>query len=276
MAFINLFRIVIPYKESEKQSKIHSKNEKTINESIAIICDLLKIETDDAEKSFIIKTSCENIKTNLNGDIILYAINMVVKGFKCIGYYYCDLLKKYINFNNNIYNNDFKYPIDMNEDFENLITSDNNNYKNIEINKNIMTDEFKYITEARRNKLLKAFVKYDRKALKYMINNINLIRSICNYKENSNSKFDYDIEAHLNKIWKELNGTYTLEVLFLPTNNNLTGRKYATFTSYQNIARKKSHTLAHQYYIDIDFINCHFCLLLNKCKQYNIDENKYK
>ena len=55
----------------------------------------------------------------------------------------------------------------------------NSIYKNIEINTNIMTDETKYITAERRKKLLKAFERYDRKALKYLINNIKLIKDMC-------------------------------------------------------------------------------------------------
>ena len=270
------FRIKTSYKENEKPSKIQSKNEAVINETITIISQFFNLNVNDAEKIFIVKRYYENIVSNLKGNLLIYTIDIIVKNHKCIGYYCYDLVKEFENFNTEIYNDNFKYPIDINEDFEKLITFINNNYNNILIDKKKVSNEIKYVSNKRANRALKAFEKYDRKALKYMINNIGMVRDICNNKENSNGNYDYDIEMHLNKIWNGLIDNNILEVLFLPTENNPTGRKYASNASYQNIARKIRHTLAHLFYIDIDFINCHFVLLLDKCRKYKLEEERYK
>lgn len=273
------FQFKIEHKETDKPSKISCKNETALNIRIQAICKYFDIKYEEAEKLFSVKMTTENIKTNLKGNLTITTFDIVINEYKCICSYYLDVISLFSGdklFHLDIYNKDYKYPIDMNDDFNKLITVHNASYKDIKILDQLKTDETKYFSNERASKVFKAVELYDRKALKYMINNINFIREICNYKENSKGKYDYDIAIHLKKIWNGLKNENQLEVLFVPTENNVNGRKYANNASYQNISRKIRHTLARDYYIDIDFVNCHFVLLKHICQLYKLDEDKYK
>ena len=290
------FKIEISHSVNESSKIIDKKNDAILSKSLGIIKEFLNIGEDtDIENLLILNKN----KTNSKGviDNIVYTYDIVVKGFKTFPCYikdYFDMhlkeakgkgFKQDFSFKTDIYKDGadgFKYPISIYDDFADLICYTGKNkweYERVRWDKRVNTYTDAYLVKAKFDKKTNAVEEYDKPALLWLLKNINEVSKGLNYnKENERGQLDYDLGAVLKSILSNIgdgSGACSQDVCYVPNIGNQEGRKYATINSYQKIPRKIRHTLARNKYIDIDFANAHFAILLNLCKKFGFDESEY-
>ena len=190
------------------------------------------------------------------------------------------------NFNFDIYKEDYdltNFVIKKDEKTNNVYDFDGDEKPLFNINEG---DDIKNYEKKIRDKIYKATEYYDRKAILYIYHNAYKVGELIYNKVNNRKIYKQSKEDFCNNLKNQMSMLITAlistknhqVVYFKPDIYSLNSRKYAIQpVSYQNIMREIRHTIARDYYIDIDMKNAHFNLLkhLINTRDY-IDVNKCK
>ena len=174
------------------------------------------------------------------------------------------------NFNFDIYNDGYdlnNFIIKKDEKINNVYTFNGNEITLFNINEG---DNINNYEKKIKDKIYKATEYYDRKAILYIYHNANKVGDLIYTKVNKRKFYKQSKEDFCNHLKNQMsmlinalttNNNYQ-EIYFKPDSFSISGRKYAIQPiSYQNIMREIRHTIAKDYYIDIDMKNAHFNLL---------------
>ena len=260
------------------------KLQKKQSESINLFKSLIKYCIYDVED----KNINLSVKTEPVGDYeTKYICKAIVNGYKAFPYLINNKIKNYLtdksvvkhlnklnidnsNFNFDIYKEGYdlnNFIIKKDDIIDNvyILKGDEETCFNINQGDNINNYEKKIM-----DKIYKAKEFYDRKAILYIYHNANKIGNLIYNKVNDRkiykqSKEDFcnHLKNQMSMLLNALTSTKNNQnIYFKPDNNSLNSRKYAIQpVSYQNIMREIRHTIAKDYYIDIDMKNAHFNLL---------------
>ena len=114
--------------------------------------------------------------------------------------------------------------------------------------------------------------KFNIKALKYIIKHFDDIEWT-RQENNEDSQKWCDIMKILVKRYEEKSQNGLIKIFYKQNNNY--GRYYAK-NGMQSMFREIRHTISNEYYIDLDFKNCHPTLLLQYIKKLNNQHISYK
>ena len=190
------------------------------------------------------------------------------------------------NFNFDIYKEGFdltNFTINKDEKINNVYTFDGNEKTLYKINNG---DNINNYEKRIKDKIYKATEYYDRKAILYIYHNANKVGGLIYNKVNNRKFYKQSKEVFCTNLKNQMSMLINAliptsnyqQVYFKPDIHSLNSRKYAIQpVSYQNIMREIRHTIAKDYYIDIDMKNAHFNLLkhLINTRDY-IDADKCK
>jgi len=260
------------------------KIQKKQNESIKIFKDLFKYCIYDVNDNNIDLS----IKQEVEGDYeTKYVCKAIINGYKTFPFLIGNKISYYLreksvvkqlkkididesNFNFEIYNDGFNltdFVIKKDEKTNNVYTFDGDEKTLFRINEG---DNINNYEKKIKDKIYKATEYYDRKAILYIYHNANKVGNLIYNKYNNRKIYKQSKEDFCNNLKNQMSmlinsliqtNNYQ-EVYFKPDINSLNSRKYAIQpVSYQNIMREIRHTIARDYYIDIDIKNAHFNLL---------------
>jgi len=279
---------------------IRVKIQKKQNECINIFKNLFKYciyDLNDKDINLSIKQEAE-------GDFeTKYICKAIINGYKTFPYLISNQIFHFLrhknivkqlkkididdsNFNFDIYKEDYdltNFVIKKDEKTNNVYDFDGNEKTLFNINEG---DDINNYEKKIKDKIYKATEYYDRKAILYIYHNANKVGELIYNKVNNRKIYKQSKEDFCNNLKNQMSMLITAlistknhqVVYFKPDIYSLNSRKYAIQpVSYQNIMREIRHTIARDYYIDIDMKNAHFNLLkhLINTRDY-IDVNKCK